>query len=223
MLFFYLSSTCCLLFYIGEYLNQPKMKNILRIFIFIPFIKRLYYRKYYATGLGTYLINSFFKRIMGFGRRGDFLLHFTSRINSPKNLRISHHQKSSTVYLSLATSGGCYYQAINGIEIGGGTIWANNCSFISANHSFKDLKKHENESEIIIGENVWIGSNCVILPGVQIGSNSIIGAGSVVTKTIFKNSIAVGNPAKIVAKRCVKCFDKISVSTENKLCENCKE
>ena len=199
------------------------MKKILKLFVFIPFVERLYNRKYYATGLGTYLINSFFKQIMGLGRRGDFLLHFTSRINSTKNLIISNHQKSSTVYLSLATSGGCYYQAINGIEIGGGTIWANNCSFISANHSFKDLKKHDKKSGIIIGENVWIGSNCVILPGVQIGSNSIIGAGSVVTKSIPINAIVVGNPAKIVAKRCVKCLDKISVPNKNKLCENCKE
>ncbi len=199
------------------------MKNILKLFVFIPFIKRLYYRKYYATGFGTYLTNSFFKRIMGFGRGGDFLLHFTSRINSPKNFRISDDQKSSTVYLSLATSGGCYYQAINGIEFGGGTIWANNCSFISANHSFKDLRKHDKTGKIIIGENVWIGSQCVILPGVQIDDNSVIGAGSVVTKSIPKNSIVVGNPAKIVARRCIICLDKISVSTENKFCKNCKE
>lgn len=198
------------------------MKKILNLFVFIPFIKRLLYRKYYATGFGTYLINSFFKRIMRFGIGGDFLLHFTSRINSPKNLRISNHQKSSTVYLSLATSGGCYYQAINGIEFGEGTIWANNCSFISANHSFKDLRKHDKIGKIIIGKNVWFGSQCVILPGVKIDDNSIIGAGSVVTKSITKNSIAVGNPAKIIAKRCIICLDKISVSTENKFCENCK-
>lgn len=199
------------------------MKKILNLFVFIPFIKRFLFRKYFATGFGTYLINSFFKRIMGFGRGGDFLLHFTSRINSPKNLRISNHQKSSTVYLSLATSGGCYYQAINGIEFGEGTIWANNCSFISANHSFKDLSEHDKTAKIIIGKNVWIGSQCVILPSVQINDNSIIGAGSVVTKSIPKNSIAVGNPAKIIAKRCLMCLDKMSVSTENKFCKNCKE
>ncbi len=49
-----------------------------------------------------------------------------------------------------------------------------------------------------IGKNVWIGASCTILPGVCIGDNSIIGAGSVVTKSIPKNAIVVGNPAKII-------------------------
>lgn len=51
---------------------------------------------------------------------------------------------------------------------------------------------------IHIGRNVWIGSNAVILPGVTIGDNSIIGAGSVVTKDIPENVVAVGNPCKVM-------------------------
>ena len=54
---------------------------------------------------------------------------------------------------------------------------------------------------IIIGDNVEIGSNAVILPGVRIGDNSTIGAGAVVTQEIPENSIAVGVPAKVVKKR----------------------
>lgn len=50
---------------------------------------------------------------------------------------------------------------------------------------------------IHIGRNVWIGSNAVILPGVTIGDNSIIGAGAVVTKDIPANVIAVGNPCRV--------------------------
>lgn len=53
---------------------------------------------------------------------------------------------------------------------------------------------------VIIHKNVWIGENVSILSGVEIGENSIIGAGSVVTKSIPMNTIAVGNPAKVVKK-----------------------
>ena len=53
-------------------------------------------------------------------------------------------------------------------------------------------------SKVIIGNNVWIGSGANILPGVSIGDNSIIGAGSVVIKDIPANSVAVGIPAKVI-------------------------
>ena len=49
-----------------------------------------------------------------------------------------------------------------------------------------------------IGNGVWIGSNVVVLPGVTIGDNTVIGAGSVVTKDIPANVVAVGNPCKVL-------------------------
>ena len=49
-----------------------------------------------------------------------------------------------------------------------------------------------------IGNNVWIGANAVVLPGITIGDNSVIGAGSVVTKDIPPNVIAVGNPCRVL-------------------------
>ena len=51
-----------------------------------------------------------------------------------------------------------------------------------------------------IGDDVWIGGGTIILPGVTIGNNTIIGAGSVVTKDIPDNVIAVGNPCRIIGK-----------------------
>ena len=51
---------------------------------------------------------------------------------------------------------------------------------------------------IEIEDNVWIGSSVTILKGVHIGRNSLIGAGSIVTKDIPENSIAVGNPCKVI-------------------------
>ena len=54
------------------------------------------------------------------------------------------------------------------------------------------------DRDVVIGKNVWIGMNCLILKGTVIGDNSIIGAGSVVSGEIPSNSLAVGNPARVI-------------------------
>ena len=59
------------------------------------------------------------------------------------------------------------------------------------------LKGEEYGKPISIGDNVWIGGNTVIMPGVSVGKNSVIGAGSVVTKDIPENVVAFGNPCRI--------------------------
>jgi hypothetical protein len=192
------------------------MVKFLNFFTFIPFINRLVFRKYYATGLGTYFVNSLFKIFFGINK-GDFLIHFTSRVHTVKKLKLEGINLSS-VYLSFATSGSCYYQAINGITIGEGTIWSYNCSFISSNHDFKDLKIHIKSEPIVIGKNVWIGANCVILPSVKLGDNVIVGAGSVVTKNFESNSVIAGNPARLLFIRCNKCGDKMV----NGICLSCE-
>ncbi len=51
---------------------------------------------------------------------------------------------------------------------------------------------------ITIGDNVWLGGGAIVLPGVTIGDNSVIGAGAVVTRDVPANSVAVGNPARVV-------------------------
>lgn len=56
----------------------------------------------------------------------------------------------------------------------------------------------ENDAEVIIGDNVWIGMNCIILKGVHIGNGAIIGAGSVVTRDVPANALACGAPARVV-------------------------
>lgn len=54
--------------------------------------------------------------------------------------------------------------------------------------------------KVIIGNNVWIGGNVTILPGVIIGDNSVIGAGAVVTKDVSANCVVAGVPAKLIRK-----------------------
>lgn len=51
---------------------------------------------------------------------------------------------------------------------------------------------------VTIGDNVWFGGNCIVLPGVKIGNNVVVGAGSVVTKDIPDNAVVAGNPAAII-------------------------
>lgn len=76
-----------------------------------------------------------------------------------------------------------------------------NCSFYAVNHPLSASERNtgmEYALSIEVGDNVWIGGNVVVLPGVKIGKNTTIGAGSVVTKDIPENVLAVGNPCRVV-------------------------
>ena len=86
------------------------------------------------------------------------------------------------------------------VTIGSNVFFAPNVQLYTANHPLEaDLRKTlENALPISIGDDCWIGGNAVILPGITIGNGCVIGAGSVVTKDIPDNSLAVGNPAKVI-------------------------
>lgn len=87
------------------------------------------------------------------------------------------------------------------VTIGKNVQIAPNVSIYTAGHPIHpDTRNtgYEYGIPITIGDNVWISGNVVILPGVKIGDNVVIGAGSVVTKDIPENVIAMGNPCKIV-------------------------
>lgn len=94
---------------------------------------------------------------------------------------------------------GNYFQALGNISIGHGTYIAPNVGIITSNHSVENLDLHDEPKDVIIGEKCWIGMNAMILPGVELGNHTIVGAGAVVTHS-FKdgNCVVAGNPAKII-------------------------
>ena len=87
------------------------------------------------------------------------------------------------------------------VTIGDNCQLAPNVAIYTAGHPIHPASRntmYEYGISVTIGDNVWIGGNTVILPGVHIGSNVVIGAGSVVTKDIPDWSVAVGNPCRVV-------------------------
>ena len=89
----------------------------------------------------------------------------------------------------------------NKVEFGNNVFIGPNCGFYTSGHplDYKTRNKGlEYAKPIKVGNNVWFGGNVCVLPGVTIGDNVVIGAGSVVNKDIPSNVVAVGNPCKVV-------------------------
>lgn len=89
----------------------------------------------------------------------------------------------------------------NKVTFGAHVLVGPNCGFYTAGHPLDAEQRNqglEYARPITIGNNVWIGGNVCILPGVTIGDNTVIGAGSVVTQDIPPNVVAAGNPCKVI-------------------------
>lgn len=95
----------------------------------------------------------------------------------------------------------CTILDVGKVIIGNNVQFAPNVSLYTAGHPIHPDSRnsgYEYGISITIGNNVWLGGNVVVNPGVHIGNNVVIGSGSVVTKNIPDNVIAVGNPCKVV-------------------------
>lgn len=87
------------------------------------------------------------------------------------------------------------------VRIGDNAFIAPNVGIYTAGHPLDADRRNkglEYAYPVTIGNNVWIGAGVIILPGVTIGDNAVIGAGSVVTKDIPANTLAVGNPCRVI-------------------------
>lgn len=128
-----------------------------------------------------------------FGKTGDSIY-----VNPPLHVDYGRHiEIGNNFYANMD----CIFLDVNKIIIGDNVMVGPRVSFFTAGHP-TDAEVRIQDLEfgypIVIEDNVWIGGNSTILPGVTIGQNSIIAAGAVVTKSVPANTIVGGNPARMI-------------------------
>ena len=136
--------------------------------------------------------SNFWSNLIGLYQRTIIIAKRGGKIKIGENVGIS----GTTIY------------AWNSIEIGANTLIGANCKILDSDlhpidaedRAKKEYADYVKTAPVIIGKNCFIGCNTLILKGVNIGDNSVIGAGSVVTKSIPANVIAAGNPALVIRK-----------------------
>jgi acetyltransferase-like isoleucine patch superfamily enzyme len=107
--------------------------------------------------------------------------------------------KNITLGKRVFINSGCKFQDQGGVFIGDGSLIGHNTVLATLNHDLDPSRRADmHPAPIVIGRNVWIGSNATVLPGVTIGDNAVVAAASVVTKDVPENAVVVGSPARVV-------------------------
>lgn len=111
--------------------------------------------------------------------------------------RFFYHLRWRFILKMTGFNPGVYIQDFNHIHIGRNCHFGPNCAIIAVNHDPLNLPYHREWRDVWIEDECWIGACAVILPGVRLGRNTVVGAGSVVTKSWPEgHCVLVGNPAR---------------------------
>lgn len=94
-----------------------------------------------------------------------------------------------------------------GLEIGESVCFGTEVMIWSLHHDYNDINFKGVGAKVVIGDFVWLGSRCIILPGVSIGNGAVVAAGAVVTKDVEEFTVVGGIPAKQIAKREIKEYN----------------
>lgn len=168
---------------------NEKLKEKLKkkaLFLPPPFNTYFAFRSGFNVSFWRYL-----KFIFKSDKRIYWPVHPRSEVSAPDNIYVG-------INTNAGTRPGCYIQGFGGIYLGDYVRMANNVGIISGNHDFYNHLTHTGK-EVRIGDYSWIGMGAVILPGVILGPRTIVGAGSVVTKSFPDGfCIIAGNPARLI-------------------------
>lgn len=144
-------------------------------------------------------------------------IHASVRMDTPPYRRFSLGQYSvvesgacinnavGDVIIGDHTRIGLHNTVIGPVTIGNHVNLAQGITVTALNHNFENVELRIDEqgvstNPVTIADDVWIGANAVVLPGVSIGSHSVVAAGAVVTKDVPAHSLVAGVPAKIIRK-----------------------
>lgn len=174
---------------IVAYIASLPLRLIERALIFLPFFKFIRETKDTQTPITFKMWWN--QRVLGHHRYCYWPVNRSSVVVGYEN-----------IYAGIETSPGympgCYIQGIGKIYVGDYTQIASNVGIISSNHEVYDTRKHI-LNKVIIGKYCWIGMGAIILPGVELGDFTIVGAGSVVTKSHTEGyCVIAGNPARVI-------------------------
>lgn len=182
--------------------QHPKIKRILYRFIMHP-VKtrpnwwiRLFSFIYIKRGKGSIIYRSVRKDLPPFN-------HFSLGSYSVVESYCCLNNAVGDLTIGDYTRIGLHNTIIGPAKIGSYVNLAQNITITGLNHNFKDINERidqqgVNTKEVIIEDDVWIGANCVILPGVKVGKHCVVAAGSVVSHSIPPYSICAGVPARVI-------------------------
>ncbi len=178
------------------------------------------FKEFVKTGqaLDSEEIHTFMDKMSNEARRITFLLNTAYRTPDevrellsellgykvPSSLRVflpfyTDYGKNINIGEGVFINACCHFQDHGGVTIGDGCQIGHNVVFATLNHELEpERRKTTRPAPIVLGKNVWVGSNATILQGVTIGDNAVIAAGAVVTKDVAPNTVVGGVPAKLM-------------------------
>lgn len=165
------------------------LENMMSLFPVFSFFKETRNNEYPIT-----LIIWLKQKVFGVNKLAYWPMHPSSQVTFSQRILIGKNVFPGYQF-------GCFLHGQNGIIIDDYTFIAPNVGIMSGNHDVRDLRVQIKNRPVKIGKYCWLGMNSVILPEVELGDFTIVGAGSIVTKSFYEGyCVVAGNPAKIIKR-----------------------